>query len=208
VDPQTPRRRKSLARFKQIRNRQNRRARKEILDIINRLLDQVTESLANLPPVFPSPFSLHISSPISEKRFPSPSRYDLISYPISSPLLPSPIYDSSFHHAYSPTFLPYLPRLLPHLLGEIPAPSSPLQFHDFEELPFISIATHFPQSTSHPPPGAYIVGPDIVDLKDLRRVISTADPNHGILVYFPGIPLPYLVPTNFFYRFFPLSYLP
>jgi len=90
-------------------------------------------------------------------------------------------------------------------LGEIPVPFFPLQYHDFEELPFISIATYFPQSTSPPPPEAHTVGPDVVYLEDLRKVVSTADLNHRISVYFPGIPLPYLVPANFFYRFFPSS---
>jgi len=32
-----------------------------------------------------------------------------------------------------------------------------------------------------------------VDLEDLRRVVSVAHPDHGAAVYFPGIPLSYLV---------------
>jgi len=36
------------------------------------------------------------------------------------------------------------------------------------------------------------MGPDVVNLEDLRRMVSTADPNHGIPVYLPGIPLSYL----------------
>jgi len=51
-----------------------------------------------------------------------------------------------------------------------------------------------------------MIGPDVVDLEDLRRVISAAHLDHEVAVYFPGIPLPYLVPVNFFYRFFPPSF--
>jgi len=112
------------------------------------------------------------------------------------------------HHPYSPMFLPYPPRLLPHLVWNFWAKSQLLLFatssHDFEELPFIPIVTHFPQASNLPPP-AYAIGPDAVDLEDLRRVVSTAHPDHGIFVYFPGIPLPYSIPVNFFYSFFPLS---
>jgi len=50
-----------------------------------------------------------------------------------------------------------------------------------------------------------MIGPDAVDLEDLRRVVSTAHPDHGIFVYLPGIPLPYSIPENFFYSFFPPS---
>jgi len=176
VDPQVPCRRKSRAQFKQIRNWRNRRARKEVLNIINRLLDQITESLANSPPVFPSFSSPHIFSPISEERFPSTSRYDSVFSPISSPLpRPSPIYDS-----LSLVSLPLLPDVSPlsplssstssvEFLDEIPAPSSSLQSYDFEELPFISIAIHFLQFTSPSPPEAYTVGLDGMNLGDLRR---------------------------------------
>jgi len=91
-------------------------------------------------------------------------------------------------------------------LGEIPAPSSPLQSHDFEDLPFIT--THFPQVSSLPPPGTYMISPVVMDLEDLRRVVSTAHSDYGIFVYFPGILLLYSFPVNFFYSFFPPSQLP
>jgi len=152
VDPQVPRRRKSRAQFKQIRNRRNRRARKEVLDIINRLLVQVTKSLANPPPVFPSPSSQHIFSLISKKKFPSPSRYDpvyLFPYPLLYPhLLQSTIHLPLFHHAYFPMFLPYLSRLLPYLVwnfwakSQLPLlPSSPtiLKNSLLSPLPSISL---------------------------------------------------------------------
>jgi len=84
-------------------------------------------------------------------------------------------------------------------LGEIPAPSTPLHSHDFEEFPFV---THFLQVNNSPPSERYTIGPDAVDLKHLRRVVSTAHPDHGIFVYLPGIPLPYSIPVNFFYSFF------
>jgi len=90
-------------------------------------------------------------------------------------------------------------------LGEILAPSSPLQSYDFEELPFIPIATHFPQANNPPPSGAYTIGPVAVDLEDLRRVVSIPHPDHGIFVYLPGIPLPSSIPVNFFCSFFPPS---
>jgi len=88
---------------------------------------------------------------------------------------------------------------------EIPAPSSPLHSHDFEESPFVSIITHFPQADNPPSPGAYTIGPGPVDLDHLKRVVSTAHPDHGIYVYLPGIPLPYSVPVHFFYNLFPPS---
>jgi len=103
MDPQVPRHRKSRAQFKRIRNRRNRRMQKEVLNIINKLLDQVTESLSNLPLDFPLPSSPHVSSPISEEWFPSSSRYDLVSSPIFSPISPpSPLYDSSCFITFTP----------------------------------------------------------------------------------------------------------
>jgi len=210
VDSQVPRRRNSRAQFKRIRNRRNRRIREEVLNVVNSLLDQVTESLETFSPSTPSPSPVHISSPISEERFPSPSRYDPVSSPSSSPEPPlsptcyspppvSPVYPDVFPLSPSPSSTSSV-----EFLGEIPAPASPLQPHD-EEFPFIPIITHFPQVDSPPPPGAYTIGPDPVDLDHLRRVVSTANPDHGIFVYLPGIPLPYLIPVTLFYDFFPPS---
>jgi len=172
----------------------------------------VTESLGTLPPFsfsLPSP----ASSPILEEIF--PPLEDTIQY-LPHFLLP-------YTHFLHPVIHLPLPSVFPDLfplssspfstssvefLGEIPALSSPLQSHDFEELPFIPIITHFSQHSDPPPPGAYTIGPDAVDLEDLKRVISTANPDHGIFVYLPGVPLPYLIPVNFFYRVFPRPQLP
>jgi len=182
----------------------------EVLTVVNDLLDRVTESLENPSPVPPSPPSpAQISSPISEERFPSPSRYDPVSSPFSSPSPPlsptcyspppvSPIPFDDFPLSPSPSSTSSV-----EFLGEIPAPASPI--HPQEEFPFIPIITHFPQANSPPPPGAYTVGPGPVDLDHLRRVVSTANPDHGIYVYLPGIPLPYLIPISFFFNHFPPS---
>jgi len=207
VNPHFPHRRKSRAQAKSNRNQRNRRVRRDVLAVINSLLDEVEESL-NYPP----PSSPHISSPISAERFPSPSRYDPVS-PLSSPLPPlSPIHASPLPPV-SPLLLPDFSPLSPsasstssvEFLAENPAPSPPFQSYDLNEFPFVSIATHFPQSNSPPPPGAYTIGPGAVNLEDLRTVISVAHPDHRIVVYFPEIPLPYLVPANFFFQFFPPS---
>jgi len=88
-------------------------------------------------------------------------------------------------------------------LDEIPALSSRLQ--SLEELHFTVITIHFSQSNSPPPPGVYMIGPDMVDLENLMRVVSAAHLDHVIAIYFLGISLPYLILVNFFYRFFPPS---
>jgi len=84
-------------------------------------------------------------------------------------------------------------------LDKTPALSS--RFQSLEELSFALIATQFSQSNSLPPSGAYTVGPDVVNVEELRRVAS-AHPDHRIAVYLPGILFPYLVLINFFYCFF------
>jgi len=170
VDPRVPRRRKSRAQFKRIRR--NRRARKEVLDIINRLLDQVTESLANFPLVFPSPSSpSHISSPISEERFPSLQDTYLLHYLLQYlHFLQPTTHHPLSHHPYSDVSPSPSSTSSVEFLGEGPAPFSPLQSYVFEKLPFILIATHFPEANNSSPPGAYTIGPGEMDLEDLRRV--------------------------------------
>jgi len=116
MDPQVPRRRKSRAVAKCIQNRRNRRTWREALAATNNLINEVTQSLSNLPPIFPPPSSPHISSPISEEKFPSPSRYDPVS-PIFSLISPfSPIHDSTSSVTTA--------RLLPDVSPSSPSNSS------------------------------------------------------------------------------------
>jgi len=214
VDPRVPRRRNSRAQIKKIRNRRNRRIRREVYSVINDLLDRVTESLENASFDIPTPPPAPIPSPISEERFPSPSRYDPVSSPFSSPIPASPLSPTSYSPPpIAPPASPDVSPLSPssstssvEFLGEIPAAPSSLYSHDFEESPFISIVTHFPQADNPPPPGAYTIGPGAVDLGHLKRVVSTAHPDHGIFVYLPGIPLPYSIPVNCFYNHFITRY--
>jgi len=113
MDPRFPRCRNSRAQFKQIRNRRNRQAWKEVLAVINKLLDQVTESLANLPPDFPTSTSpSHVSFSISEERFPYSSRLDTIQYFLHY-LLPYP------HFLQSATHLSRLTTLIPRCFSHI-----------------------------------------------------------------------------------------
>jgi len=219
VDPRVPRRRNSRAQFKRIRNRRNRRIRREVRSVIDHLLDRVTESLENASFGFPTPSpSARTPSPISEERFPSPSRYDPVSSPFSSPIPASPLSPTCYSPPpVAPPASPDVPPLSPsssssssvEFLGEIPAASSSssLYSHDLEESPFLSTVTRFPQAEYPPPPGVYTIGPGAVDLGHLKRVVSTAHPDHGIFVYLPGIPLPYSVPVSFFYNHFPPSSL-
>jgi len=184
VNPQVPHRRKFRAQAKKNRNRRNRRVRRDVLAIINNLLDEVEESL-NLSPAYPPPSSPHISFPVSEERF--SHLPDTILYLLY--LLHYPYFRQSTPHLRLPRLLSDFSPLSPsasstssvEFLTEISAPSPPLQSRDHDEFPFVSIATHFPQSNSPPPPGAYTIGPCAVNLEDLRTVIS-AHPDHRIVV--------------------------
>jgi len=130
---QVSRRRKSRAIAKRIRNR---RARRKVLATINNSINEVTQSLSNLPPAFSPPSFPQISSLILEERFPFPSRYDLV-FPISFPLsLSSPIHDSPPSVTTAHLLLDISPPSPSHsstpsveFLDEILAPSSRLQFH-------------------------------------------------------------------------------
>jgi len=114
VDPQVSRYRKSRVQFKRIRNWRNKLARKEVLAVVNKLLDQVTQLLAK-PPFFLLFLPHMFSFPYRRKGFP-PLQQDTILYLLLYPLLhhhflQSTIHLSLSHHAYSPSFLSYL--LLP-----------------------------------------------------------------------------------------------
>jgi len=143
---------------------------------------------------------------MSEGRFPSSSKYNLVS-PISfltapsSPIhnLPSSIVTERLFLDLPPPSPSYASTCSVEFLGEILASSSRLQSHDLKELPFTIIVTQFSQSNSL---SRGTVSPDVMGLEELRRVVSAAHPDYRVAVHFSGISLPYLVLVNFFYRFF------
>jgi len=160
VDPQVPRRRKFRVVAKRIRNRRNRRARRETLAAINNLINEITQSLSNLPPVFLPPSSPHISSSISEEKFPSPSRYDPIS-PILSPF--SPIHDllSSVTTA----------RLLPDVSPPSPSYSSTSSMEFLGEKSQLSLLTSsLTTSKNYPSSSLSLISPNPVVLLLHERI--------------------------------------
>lgn len=103
-----------------------------------------------------------------------------------------------------------------------PSPTSSSSSVEFiEEIPFISpppghyffgyhddfysLISELPPVTDLLPPGTFTLGPEGLDLEDLKTTISGLGSNVEIPVFFPDNLYPYSVPVQLFYNIFPPS---
>jgi len=69
--------------------------------------------------------------------------------------------------------------------------------------PIENLITQFIQHTDPLPSRSYTIGPDQLDLSELKLVIETQDPDSVIPVYLPNSFFPYDVPVRIFFNLFP-----
>jgi len=86
-------------------------------------------------------------------------------------------------------------------IDEVPIPPpQPRHYYYYDPHEAIdNLIRQFPQHFTPLPPGSYSIGPDDLDLSEIRSVISGQNPDTIIPVFLPLSPFPYQVPVRFFY---------
>jgi len=115
--------------------------------------------------------------------------------------------------SYSPVYSPRPPspansttssvEFIEEIYTPPPRPRQYYRYDPYESLE--SLITQFPPRTTPLASGSFTIGPDNIDLTEVRRVIESQDPDSVIPVYLPNSPFPYDVPLPFFYNLFPPS---
>jgi len=157
------------------------------------------------PPRSPTPPVLEPDSPhsvLTQRIFPdspppsirsfSPPSYSPISSPEQPPRLPSPANSTT-------SSVEFIEEI------QIPPPH-PKHYYYYDPHQSLDILIQqFPPRVTPLPPDSYSIGPDNVDLGEIRTIVSSQDPDAIIPVYLPNAPFPYDVPIRFFYNLFPPS---
>jgi len=177
-----------------------------------------TETVEATPVELPSP-SIDESSSSPPPRPPSPPEHDsphsvltLRVRPDTPP--PTPLFSPP---SYSPISSPEPPPrpISPsnsttssvEFIEEIhnpPPPPNHYYYYDPHQSLDILIS-QFPQRVTPLPPDSYFIGPDNLDLTEIRTAISGQDPDTIVPVFLPTSPFPYDVPIRYFFNLFPPS---
>jgi len=131
-------------------------------------------------------------SPPPSIRSPSPPSYSPISSPEEPPRPASPANSTT-------SSVEFVEEV------HIPPPRPRHYYHYHPHEPLDSLIQQFPLRTTPLPPDFYSIGPDDLDLHEIRTVISGQDPDAIIPVFLPTSPFPHDVPIRFFYNLFPPS---
>lgn len=179
--------RKSRASIKHHRNRRNRRIRRakeraQESGNQNRLLkdsswgNSDSNNILNLDETAP------LNSNLEQLLTPSPPPVsELDQFKSLSPNY-SPISNPNLLENSPPPSPSYSTTSSVEFLQEIPNNSSLFTQADLEELPFLRLVSQFPQCTRPLPPGTYTVGPNEINLSELRSIILIAPLDYRLVV--------------------------
>jgi len=130
------------------------------------------------------------SPPPSIRSF-SPPSYSPVSSPEELPRPPSPSNSTSSVEFIDELYIP---------------PPRPRYYYRYDPNESLeNLITQFPQRVTPIPPGSYFIGPNNIDLVQVRTAITGQDPDIVVPVFLPTSPLPYNVPVRFFFNLFPPS---
>jgi len=92
-------------------------------------------------------------------------------------------------------------------IEEIPIPPPhPKHYYYYDpHQPLDILIQQFLQRDTPLPPDSYFIGPDNLDLSEIRIIILGQDPDTIVLVFLPNSPFPYDVPVRYFFNLFSSS---